>query len=384
MSKSNKCIACRNDLNFEQILSIGTLPFYYGIKNENIESDLRDHNLAADLLTCHNCGLIQQVISGKRLAALDSLYQGYSSDVSTPMSDTGWGRERVKVFFKNVSFLFRPYSAVEIGCQNGYLLYELSNMGAEKLYGVEPSLQVPYSKNGFKAKIYKEFFNPNRFKGKIFDTVLALWVLEHTEYPVKFLKSVSKVLKKDGQLIITVPNAKGQIAAGDPGLFIHEHLGYYTETSLRNIFSIAGYRIVELNITERDYYITATKSNNLSKIVPMPDNNILAEYEKRLKNLLTRFKRKLLHKKRLGLWGACATTANLIKLSELTEYVVFDSDSAKYGNEISGINGVVMKPTKSNLRRMADYICIAPYGPTDSIKRILQEEGIRSFGLFEG
>lgn len=40
---------------------------------------------------------------------------------------------------------------------------------------------------------------------KSFDKVLAIDVIEHVEHPEKFLKELSRVLKDDGQLLITFP-----------------------------------------------------------------------------------------------------------------------------------------------------------------------------------
>ena len=63
------------------------------------------------------------------------------------MSDRGWGQTRAKEFFNYINFLFPPKSVLEVGCQNGYLLYELSKRGAKYLIGIEPSSQKPFEKD---------------------------------------------------------------------------------------------------------------------------------------------------------------------------------------------------------------------------------------------
>ncbi len=49
------------------------------------------------------------------------------------------------------------------------------------------------------------------FKAEIFDTVLMSHVLEHTDKPSIVLKEAKRVLKIDGKLIVSMPNAKAPI-----------------------------------------------------------------------------------------------------------------------------------------------------------------------------
>ena len=54
---------------------------------------------------------------------------------------------------------------------------------------------------------------------------------------------------------------------GDPGLFMHEHISHFTRQSLRNIFSLAGLKIVNYNETKSDIYLVAQKEHdNISKL----------------------------------------------------------------------------------------------------------------------
>jgi len=377
-----RCLACDEPLDITEKVDLGHLPFYYGVKNPKLEPLLSGKRLKAQLVTCWSCGLTQQILYKENLEMVEAVYKSQSSDASTPMADSGWGQQRTKGFFDNTKFLFAPTTVLEIGCQSGYLLYALFKQGAKKLIGVEPSRQVPYQKNGFKAKVYTEFFDEKRFKGQTFDTVISLWVLEHVKAPVDFLKSLAAVLSPKGQLIIAVPNAERQMKVGDPGFFMHEHLSHFTRQSLRSIFSLAGLRIEKIKETRSDFYVTARKSAVLSKrIKDLKRADPLSVYRHSLQTLLKNFKERRMSAKRLGLWGACATAANLISLTNLKRYTIFDGDVKKQGKEISGILGVVNAPTQETLQSLVDKVCVIPIGFQDVIGKILAEYAFPYFSL---
>jgi hypothetical protein len=43
-----------------------------------------------------------------------------------------------------------------------------------------------------------------------------------------------------------VPDESAYIAAGDPGMFLHEHFLYFTQASLRRLLNNAGFRIISI------------------------------------------------------------------------------------------------------------------------------------------
>lgn len=373
MLSNNRCVACGSDLDINKKFNLGQIPFFYGIKDLVIEKALKKAPLDADIVTCSNCGLTQQLFQDNVLKILDRVYKSQGAAASTPPSDSGWGLARAKMFFDNVNILFKPNSVLEVGCQDGYMLYEFYKRGVQELIGVEPSPLKPFFKDGFQPVVYHEFFDRKRFDGKKFDIVLSLFVLEHVQYPAAFLKELASVLSDDGQLIIAAPNAEMQLRSGDPGLFMHEHLSYFTEMSLKNVFFHAGLEIIRINKTRSDYYITARKkSADCEKTIQWGESSIdnLVGYKNRLYQILERFKTESAKFKRLGLWGACAATSNLIYLTSLRNYTVFDGDKNKEGKQISGIQGIIFAPTKEALENKVDAVCVIPMGFQKEIGRI--------------
>ena len=69
------------------------------------------------------------------------------------------------------------------------------------VYGVEPSDEHRI----FSEKGYKIFKNMNEVNLK-FDNVINYYVLEHVNKPINFIENLLNLLKKNGHLILEVPN----------------------------------------------------------------------------------------------------------------------------------------------------------------------------------
>ena len=92
-------------------------------------------------------------------------------------------------------------SVCDVGSSTGFMIEHLQNKGFV-VKGVEPSLEHrKYSQlKGF--DVYK---NMNEINKK-FDNVINYYVLEHVNNPEIFIKNLLKILKKNGRLILEVPN----------------------------------------------------------------------------------------------------------------------------------------------------------------------------------
>ncbi len=75
-------------------------------------------------------------------------------------------------------------------------------------------------------------------KNQNYDVVLLLQVLEHLEYPLAGLREVHRVLREEGLLFISVPQA-----AGDH--FAPHHYFNYTQFGLQSVLRQTGFKILE-------------------------------------------------------------------------------------------------------------------------------------------
>ena len=143
-------------------------------------------------------------------------------------------------------------SLLDIGCASGQFLSALDPKKWSQLNGVEASKdlamraqkEIPY------AKIINSSFEECVFDPESFD-VITLWeVLEHVFDPVQFLKSIGKILKKNGLLFLSTPNVEGfeiQILL-DKGLSVYplSHLNYFRKTTISHLFERGGLTVEEI------------------------------------------------------------------------------------------------------------------------------------------
>jgi len=98
---------------------------------------------------------------------------------------------------------------LEIGCGQGLMLKELQNRGYD-VEGLEPSLRASKIAREKKLKIIVGYFPETKIKEK-FDLIIISHVLEHIKNYKKFIKSLEKILKSNGCLLLTQTNYKGLI-----------------------------------------------------------------------------------------------------------------------------------------------------------------------------
>ncbi len=117
---------------------------------------------------------------------------------------------------------------LDAGCGDGYYLYLLSNLGRKlKLTGTDfdlPGLKA--ARKNLKDKktslVKANLMKRLPFKSGNFDKIVMSEVVEHLPDDVKGLREIRRVLKKNGILVITVPNHNYPLF-WDPVNWILEH-----------------------------------------------------------------------------------------------------------------------------------------------------------------
>jgi len=182
-------------------------------------------------------------------------------------------------------------TVLDIGCGSGYIGVLLKDKKC-KVYGIDvdsKALEIAKSKDCYKNVFnfsitekenenYKKFF-----KEKIeFDYIIFADVLEHVVNPGEIIFELSKKLKKDGEILISLPNvAHIDITRGlinrtfnynKIGLLDNTHLRFFTKSSFYDM-------IKSLN----DIYDTQFSIDMIGKTINMPD---YVEKYSNLNNLL--------------------------------------------------------------------------------------------------
>jgi 2-polyprenyl-3-methyl-5-hydroxy-6-metoxy-1,4-benzoquinol methylase len=138
----------------------------------------------------------------------------------------------------------KPGKVLDIGASTGVML-DIFHENGWDTYGVEPSRSAALAK-AKNHKIYKKYFEKTKLQNNYFDLVIMNHTLEHVEDPLSVLKKIYKILRKEGIVLIDVPNAGGLASKilGNrwPYRLPREHRSQFTRKSLANLFREAGFK----------------------------------------------------------------------------------------------------------------------------------------------
>ncbi len=144
---------------------------------------------------------------------------------------------------------------LDIGCGDGYFGAELAKSG-NRITGIDDRVTPAND-------VFERYFTADldsgiapmveQLQGKRFDRVLLLDVLEHLKTPETILEQVHGVLKREGSVIVSLPNIAnivvrimllfGQFNYRQRGLLDRTHLRFFTRKSARRLLEENGYKI---------------------------------------------------------------------------------------------------------------------------------------------
>ena len=149
-------------------------------------------------------------------------------------------------FLRRKKYLQADTAVLDVGCSTGMFLRVLKDYGHTNLVGVDVSLeQLEHCRevNMIHAFRYLTDIPENL----VFDLVSLYAVLEHVPNPLDVLEQSAKHLKKNGKLIVDVPNFRSlyRFLSGERWLWLIPpiHLQYFTPRSMRKLAEKAGLNI---------------------------------------------------------------------------------------------------------------------------------------------
>jgi SAM-dependent methyltransferase len=235
--KRTKCASCNNS-HLTQIHDFGEVPLAGNFPTESELSDVQTYQLS--LVICEECKLVQtnSIISPEVLFS-DYRYKS-SIGLTTHFNDyTNWF---INKFGKS------PYSILEIGCNDGVLLHPMQSAGFD-IIGVDPAENIIKNPVSDGLSIYGDYFSTkfvesNKFNSK-FDFILANNSFAHIDNILDVVNGVEMGLKDGGYFIIEVHYVLELIKQFQYDNIYHEHIYYYSLTSLQNLLSPYGIYIVD-------------------------------------------------------------------------------------------------------------------------------------------
>jgi len=252
-----------------------------GEKGLNFLFKQEDKNLEIkkefSLVKCKNCGIVflNPQLENKELSNFYPKAYYYSLDKIKTKENSIKTRIKLKLYktysIKNNNFLKKIFfypakfmirgikiednkKLLDVGCGSGQFLYEMKELGMN-VYGIEIGEFNEEGNKKYNLKIKNCELEKAKYKKEEFDIITLNHVLEHLAEPRKMLKEIKRILRKNGTLIIGVPNTNS-LAYWVFGknwyqLDVPRHLINYSNKNLRLLLEQEGFKIKKIRYNSR-------------------------------------------------------------------------------------------------------------------------------------
>jgi nucleoside-diphosphate-sugar epimerase/SAM-dependent methyltransferase len=242
--KNYKC-ECRScgSKDLKDVLSLGMSPLANNLLNNGTnKADMYPLEIKY-CEKCHNVQLSYVVEPSK-------MFDNYLYVSSTAASFRKHFEEAAQKYYKEFN-LDSESLVVDIGSNDGVFLKPMKDLGVQ-VVGVEPAKNVSQIANDKGIETINSYFNIDSIKkimskyGKA-DIVTASNVFAHSDELVEITHNTFKLLKEDGSFIVEVQYLLDTISDMTFDNIYHEHVNYWSVTSMNNFFNKLGYHVYKVD-----------------------------------------------------------------------------------------------------------------------------------------
>ncbi len=244
ITERKTCRVCYSD----RIIPIFSLGNHYVSNFIDKKDEGKSIKAPLDLILCENCSLLQL----KHTAPQELLYSRfywYKSGVTETMKKA---LRDITVKAEKMFSLKSGDIVLDIGSNDGTLLRSYATKGLV-LVGVEPADNlVDEGKKGLTHFIH-DFWNFESYDGvvgKKAKIITAIGMFYDMEDPNQFIADIVRALKDDGVFIAQLMCLKNMLDMNDVGNICHEHLEFYSFSSLEYLFNKHGLEIFDVEIND--------------------------------------------------------------------------------------------------------------------------------------
>ncbi len=389
--------------NIKPCINLGDMPLAGGFLTtlNNIDSE---KFYPLEISFCQNCYLLQSV----NVVDKDVLFKDYFYHSSSIKTLTNHFHEVTEEILTETKDSRSPF-IVEIGCNDGTLIEELSNNNVQAL-GVDPADNIvkPLIKKGL--PIINNYFTENVAKnikkthGQA-DVICSFNVLAHIEDMHDVFKGITTLLSDDGILIMETHYLGTLLKEMQYDMIYHEHQYYYSLMTLILFFKkfdleVYDVKPISIHAGSMRYYVKRKKSSkhpiskNVEKLVKQEKEQQLDKLETYLsfnnklqivkENLLSLLHELKYHNKKIVGYGASGRGTVIMNYcgldNTLLDYVVDDAP-AKQGAFTPGTH-LEIKPSSSLMTDpMTDFAVLFAWSFVDEINK-RNAEYIKGGGKF--
>lgn len=352
---------------------------------------------------CKNCGLVQNIYTAPQ-ELLYSKFYWYRSGVTDTM------KTALKDVYLNsvIECKFSPGREIvlDIGSNDGTFLRNFSN-GWIKI-GFEPAKNLVEEGSKGGIRLINDFWNLDAFQyaaaqygrvGQKAKIITALGMFYDLEDPNQFIADIAAALEPDGLFIAQLMCLEDMLQVCDLGNFAHEHLEFYTMSSLDYLMNSNGLEIykVETNTVNgqstRLYIQHRGGPKSTDPSVPkrrLAEIDIHIRFEDFISNcniIKNKLKRLFysLHRsaKKIAIYGASTKGNTIIQYLDFDEPIfefAAERSPEKFGLVTAGSNIPIISEEEARQRR-PDYFFVLPYAFIDEFV-IREQEWLRGGGKF--
>lgn len=344
------------------------------LKNNQIKNE---KTFELGVAYCPRCNLVQLT----KTISPEILFKDYIYFSSVSETLLIHAQETAKKFQKKYK-LSSDDLVFEIASNDGYQLQYFKNLGI-KVLGIDPAKNIAKVANKKGIKTIPDFFNKKtairlRKQGVAPKIIYGQNVLAHVPKIHDFALGVKILLPEQGIASFEFPYGKG-LLEGKFDTIYHEHVFYYTLTSVKNVFASVGLCVYDYEITPMQgnslrIYIKHSQSSHetqrLKKLLEKEKSDGYTKFStyKRLSKIVAASKKSMINRldaikksgKTIAAYSAPAKGLILLNYFEIgSNYLDFICDKAKEKQDLYA-PGIHMKiyPPNEVLSRQPDYLLI--------------------------
>jgi NDP-4-keto-2,6-dideoxyhexose 3-C-methyltransferase len=370
IEKVSKCLLCKHN-HLKSLFNVGNLYVSNFVSKKEIFKGVKS---PLDLLYCKKCTLIQL----SHLAPQEIMYRRfywYKSGVTKTMRD---GLKELYLDCVKKAKLKKNDIVLDIGANDGTLLKyfkksEFKTIGCEPAKNLKEELKKNCTfliNNFWSSKELFKILKKNKLKKP--KLITAIGMFYDLKDPNKFIRDAANSLSEDGIFVAQLMSLKSMIEKNDLGNICHEHIEFYSFSSIKYLFEKNGLEIFKISKNEINggsyrFYCRKFKTGSIK----LPNENVL----KMMKNFVQRVidnKNKTLrfikaqHKagKKIFLYGASTKGNTVLQYYGLNEKIIpyaAERSPFKWGKYTIG-SGIKIISEKEAKKLKPDFFFVTPWG----------------------
>ncbi|MCD8140586.1 MAG: class I SAM-dependent methyltransferase [Planctomycetaceae bacterium] len=255
---------------------------------------------------------------------------------------------------------------VEVGCGQGDFLRLLAARSGESITGTgfDPTYKGQCevrSEDGNKVilRFYPQSASPTKLVTKA-DAVISRHVIEHIQYPTKFIVDLSSLLDHNGKLFIETPCAEWIVRNHVSWDFFYEHCSVFSVNALVRLVESSGFTVdaVEHRFGGQYLWLSARRVTSVKTSIDR-----FAADEREWKTRTDSVISTLTQKGNIALWGAGAkgvTFANEFDSEGVRFVAVVDVNPDKQGKFVPSSGHRIVAPEALKQLNISSIILLNP------------------------